>query len=342
MRSSVVASLAALAALLVAGPVQAGPSKQPAPHWAASEIEQVVAAGAMGPSVAEFRPDEPLTWGELAQAVGVVRGRVPRVRDPGRVVKMAQLNAWLVRAAKLGGAAMRVRAELVRAGLAPPRRVATETIARIAGFRINHDRPDEQLETAPHEPVSRAEAAYSFARVLAMTRWERRAVKQKARTLALPELTHWQSQVLGRALAVVGYPYVWAGSSPERQVALGVDVPGGFDCSGFTWYVFKGTPYEGAEHLGQQLVGRSSYVMSGEFPAAARLGFDQLRPADVLFFGDSGTESKPNEVGHMGIYLGNGWMVHSSRFGTTMAVMSEYYQDRFAWGRGVLAEAGLQ
>lgn len=342
MRRSVVASLAALALLSLPSLAHARPEPAPSKHWAAAEIEQVVAAGVMGPSVAEFRPEEALTWGELAQAVGAVRGRVPAVRDPARPVKLAQLDAWLVRAARLSGAAKRVRRELTRVGLAPPRRVATETVARIAGFRTNHEQPDEAREIAPNEPVSRAEAAYSFARMLELTRWERHAIKQRARALALPELTHWQSQVLDRALKVVGYPYVWAGSSPERQSLFGQEVSGGFDCSGFTWYVYKSEPFAGAEQLGDQLVGRTSYAMSGEFDPAARLALDQLAPADLVFFGGSGTESEPDEIGHMGIYLGGGWMVHSSRNGTTVAPLSEYYLERFAWGRRVLAEAQLE
>jgi len=342
MRRIVLASLAALAALCIASPVMASSSAKPAPHWAAEQIEQVVAHGVMGPSVAEFRPDEHLTWGELAHAVHFVRGRFPRVRNPERVVRMAQLNAWLVRAARLSGAAKKVRAALLAAGLSPPRRVATETIARFAHFRIDHERSDEQRETAPNQPVSRAEAAYSFARLLELTRWERKAVKQKARSLALPQLTPLQVRVLDRALGVVGYPYVWAGASPKKQVALGQRVPGGFDCSGFSRYVYTGEPYAGAEHLGSMLVGRSTYALSGEFPRHSRVAFEHLQPADLVFFGDRGTKSKPGQVGHMGINLGSGWMVHSSRYGTTLTVFSDWYLERFAWGRNVLSEAGLQ
>jgi cell wall-associated NlpC family hydrolase len=69
--------------------------------------------------------------------------------------------------------------------------------------------------------------------------------------------------------------------------------------------------------------------------------WDGLQPADVVFFGSSGPRSKPAEVGHMGIYLGNGWMVHSSDRGTTLVPMTGWYETRFAWGRSPLAEAGL-
>jgi cell wall-associated NlpC family hydrolase len=66
-----------------------------------------------------------------------------------------------------------------------------------------------------------------------------------------------------------------------------------------------------------------------------------LQPADVIFFGAKGPKSKPTEVDHMGIYLGNGWFVHSSRYGVALATLTGWYQQRFAWARRPLAEAGL-
>jgi cell wall-associated NlpC family hydrolase len=44
----------------------------------------------------------------------------------------------------------------------------------------------------------------------------------------------------------------------------------------------------------------------------------------------------------MGIYVGNGWMVHSSRNGTTLQPLSGWYETSFAWGRRPLAEAGIE
>ena len=44
----------------------------------------------------------------------------------------------------------------------------------------------------------------------------------------------------------------------------------------------------------------------------------------------------------MGIYLGNGWFVHSSRYGVALEPLTGWYQQRFAWGRRPLAEAGLE
>jgi cell wall-associated NlpC family hydrolase len=81
--------------------------------------------------------------------------------------------------------------------------------------------------------------------------------------------------------------------------------------------------------------------MSGEVPAGKRIAFAKLQPADVIFFGDRGPRSRPAQVGHMGIYLGNGWFVHSSGYGVALAQLSGWYRSEFAWGRRPLAEAGL-
>ena len=43
----------------------------------------------------------------------------------------------------------------------------------------------------------------------------------------------------------------------------------------------------------------------------------------------------------MGIYVGNDWIVHSSRFGTTLTPMKDWYETRFAWARGPSFEGGL-
>jgi len=54
-----------------------------------------------------------------------------------------------------------------------------------------------------------------------------------------------------------------------------------------------------------------------------------------------GPSSKPKDVDHAGIYLGNGWFVHSSGFGVALAPLEGWYRNGFAWARRPLAEAGL-
>jgi cell wall-associated NlpC family hydrolase len=105
--------------------------------------------------------------------------------------------------------------------------------------------------------------------------------------------------------------------------------------------VYKLEPFTGAPSLNEILKGRTTNVMSAEVRKDARIPLEGLQPGDLVFFGARGVKSKPAEVGHMGIYVGNGWMVHSSSNGVTLTPMQGSYLKSFAWGRRPLAEAGL-
>ena len=89
------------------------------------------------------------------------------------------------------------------------------------------------------------------------------------------------------------------------------------------------------------LKGRTTYAMSGEVGKALRLDPATVQPGDVLFFGSRGPQSKPSEIGHSGIYVGNGWFVHSSSAGVTLQPLQGWYATKLAWARRPLAEAGL-
>lgn len=330
-----------IAVLALAAPVASvSASPDAAGSWAAPQIATVVDAGLMGTSTDDFRPDEPLTWSELSTIVAGFGSTVSAV-DPYRPVTIRQLDAQLVTVAGLRSAARTIRATAFEAGLSPTPWLGTETVARMLGLRINHEGADEALELQLSEPATRAEAAYSIARLLSITDAEVEAVRTAAMGFALPTLSDLQRSVLARGLKFVGSPYVWAGTSEKSQRISGKVVPGGFDCSGFVWRVYKLEPYADAPALAQVLRGRTTYAMSGEVPSSSRITRDQLQPGDVVFFGARGPRSKPAEVGHMGIYVGNEWMVHSSRFGTTLAPMTAWYETAFAWGRRPIAEAGL-
>jgi cell wall-associated NlpC family hydrolase len=105
--------------------------------------------------------------------------------------------------------------------------------------------------------------------------------------------------------------------------------------------VFKLQPYRDAPLLAGVLRGRTTMEMSGEVPRAKRVALADLQPADVLFFGGRGPRSKPAQVDHAAIALGNGWFIHSSGYGVALATLDGWYARRFSWGRRPLAEAGL-
>ena len=318
------------------------------PNWAAQQIASVVTAGLMGPDVPSFRPDDPLTRGELHDAI-VALGRPHQApADPGRIVTMRELDAQLVAAAGLLPSARQIRLAAEEGGLEPTDMLGTETVARLLGLRVNHPVGQEDLERSPKQPASRAEAAYSLAKLRLLDPTRIDAVRQVVATFSVPTLSEWQRVVLTRALRFVGYPYVFAGTSEKPQTIWNASapgnqlaVPGGFDCSGLVWRVFKLQPYDGAPFLADVLKGRTTYAMSGEVKKTQRIAPGLVEPADVLFFGARGVQSKPSEIGHSGIYVGNGWFVHSSSGGVTLQPLQGWYSDELAWARRPLAEAGL-
>jgi cell wall-associated NlpC family hydrolase len=328
-------------ALLVVCGGQASARPQAASQFAAKEIAVVVEAGLMGPSVADFRPDDPLTQSELATVVASLGGTIA-VTDPYAPVAVRELHGHLVTLAGLRDEARAIRLATAEAGLDPRPWVGTETVARLLGFRINHPRGQDELELQVLQAATRAEAAYSIAVYLGLDETAVEAARSAAASFSVASLTEWQRVVLTRALRFVGTPYVWAGTSERPQDLLGKKLPGGFDCSGFVWRVYKSEPFPGALELAGVLVGRTTYAMSAEVPRSARIARAGLQPGDVVFFGSRGPRSKPQEIGHMGIYLGNGWLVHSSRFGTTLTPMTGWYETTFAWARSPLVEAGLE
>jgi cell wall-associated NlpC family hydrolase len=347
--------------------------------WAAGSIRAVNAAGLLGGAkdVPSFRPDDALTAQALETLVYDLKTRlepepeplpepVPppdptvttpidtttttatttasepkQVASPNRPVPLWELDARLVGALGLSAAASTFAKSARAAGLSVPSRFGTEVVARLLGLRFNHPASEDTLELRPQDTATRAEAAYSVAQILRFSDWQVAGVEDAAASFALPALSEWQKRILDTAVAKIGMPYIWGGESDTAQSAFGVQSRGGYDCSGFVWRVYKLQWYAGEGSLASMLRGRTTYEMSGEVPAKQRIAYAALEPADVVFFGDRGPRSKPAQVGHMGIYLGNGWFIHSSDYGVALATLSGWYRTEFAWGRRPLAEAGL-
>ena len=317
------------------------PATGQAASWAQPQIEIVVAHGLMGPNATHFRSSEPLTRAELGYALAVLTQEEQVVVDPRRAVTIAELHRRLVGYLRLKGAARLFREEAADAGLTPPKRFGTEIVARLLRLRTNHPADRDDRELRPQDAATRAEAAFSLAHVLGTDQWDVDYVRSLADGFELPAFTEWQRRVLERAVHFVGYPYVWGGISEHAQVLFGVPDKGGFDCSGFVWRIFRLQPFNGGESLQYVFRGRTTYEMSGEVPRSQRISRDRLKPADVAFFGSHGKNSRPAEVDHTGIYVGRGWMIHSSSYGVTLVPFSGWYVDRFAWARRPLREAGL-
>jgi cell wall-associated NlpC family hydrolase len=339
MRCRRLAYVWALVLLLTLSPAYA--AAKPGTSWAQAELETVVAAGIMAKAAAA-RPDSPLTQAELETIVaGLTQTQAAAPASPSAKVTMAALDARLVGALGLTDSAKLFTQSVRTAGLKPPSRFGTEAVARLLGLRTNHPAALDALELSPGQPANHAEAAYSAARILRLGERDAQGTEELAASFVLPTLTPWQKKVLTTAVRFIGYPYVWGGESEFPESPFGPQAHGGFDCSGFVWRIYKVEQYTGAGTLAEALQGRTTYAMSGEVPASERIAFANLQPADVIFFGAKGARSKAAQVDHMGIYLGNGWFIHSSRYGVAITTLSGWYEKRFAWGRRPLAEAGL-
>jgi cell wall-associated NlpC family hydrolase len=317
--------------------------------WAQPQIEAVVEAGLLADSVAGFKPQKPLTQRALAAALETlslaaaepVDYRYPAVA-PGRAVTIRELDA-----ARRLPRPRRFRAPhtaaLHNAGVAAKTGVGTETVGRLLGLRVNH--------LPPRTPSTRPERPGHARRGRVLPRAPARAVGLGAGAdpvdgraqLVLPQVTGTQQRLLRRAVSFVGWPCVWGGTSEaSQQLWDGKQVPGGFDCSGFVWRVFKLEPFPGASALATVLRGRTTFEMSAEVPPAQRIRkIESLQSGDLIFHGAKGPKSKPAQIDHAAIYLGGGWFVHSSGNGTTLHPFEGWYRDRFAWARRPLREAGL-
>jgi cell wall-associated NlpC family hydrolase len=331
--------LLTLLCIALAAPAAASSQKT---SWAQREIRVVTSRGLMGGGATSFRPDAPLTQAALADLVaGLTDNEAMMPADATAPVTMAKVDSKLVAALGLGADATAFATAAKTAGLAPPTRFGTEVVARLLGLRTNHPTGQDALELLPNDSATRAEAAYSAAQILGLGDWELQGIEDAATSFELPELTTWQRRILRVAVSFIGYPYVWGGTSENAQTPLGLATPGGFDCSGFVWRVYKLQAYPAAAQLSGVLRGRTTMAMSGEIAKAARIKLDDLEPADVLFFGARGRKSKPAQVNHTGIYVGNGWFIHSSEYGVALARLDGWYASSFAWARRPLTEAKL-
>jgi cell wall-associated NlpC family hydrolase len=266
--------------------------------------------------------------------------------SPTTAITMAQLDSDLVATLGLTKAAKEFSQGARAAGISVPGRFGTEVVARFLGLRTNHPAAQDFIELRPQDPATRAEAAYSAAQILGFgllsDSWQIAQVKSLAAAFTLPTLNDWQRQILTVAFSKIGMPYIWGGTSDTTETEFGVTSRGGYDCSGFVWRVYKLQSYANEGSLASTIVGRTTYAMSVEVSGAKRIPFDNLQPADVIFFGTKGSKSTGPQVFHTGIYIGNGWFIQSSGQGVALAQLSDWYRKKFAWGRRPLNEAGLE
>ncbi len=118
-------------------------------------------------------------------------------------------------------------------------------------------------------------------------------------------------KILDTAAKYLGVPYLWGGTTPS-----------GFDCSGFVQYVFRECGYNITRTTYTQWDNDGVYVTR-----------DQFQPGDLVYFGTGGSPS------HVGLYVGDGMMIHAPSTGKTIqytSIDSSYYASRTMGGKRIL------
>ena len=329
--------LIALVALLVLASPSAG-AVRGLGGWDPIAQRMVREAGVL-PSLPSggFGGAQRLAGSELNDAFAALSARlgVPAVRVWGGHVSVTRFDALLVEQLGMTDVAQAVQAQAQRAGLRPGPRFGSEVVARELGLRFNHDSAQDALELYPWEAITRAEAAWSLATVLQFDGSQQAYARDVLSRFVLPEYSRAELAALRIAVSKVGMPYVWGGETDWAGSWFGWQSHGGYDCSGLVWRVFK----LGDQPAGAHIHGRTAAAMAAEIPRSQRLHMDETQPGDLLFFGSARIWQRVtwSNVTHVGIAIGNGWMINASIQGVTVAPLWEDWRvKRFSFARRVL------
>ena len=118
--------------------------------------------------------------------------------------------------------------------------------------------------------------------------------------------------LMEEAAKYLGYPYVWGGSSPSTS----------FDCSGFVCWVFTNS---GVHNLPRT-------TAQGIYDQCTPVSASEAKAGDIIFF--TGTYNSAGAVSHVGIYCGNGVMIHCGDPIKYASINTPYWQIHFySFGR---------
>lgn len=375
MRGVFTALGAACAALVLACPGVAQAAKSPytdVPHtfWASNSIMWAVSKGWMTPRSPhtfgvghtvsrltaarvladlnfQLNPTEPVQADPYTQAVAA--GWMGAGTGADQPITQLQFDRGAVRILGLQPAARAIATLHTSSGWHPalPQGFGVEQMIRAVGARVNAPEGSDQWELWPQDTLLRANLASEAYQLAHLDPWAVSEAESKtAVASALPGWTPLRRAVLGFALKYAGAPYVWGGTSPKSQVEFGQNVSGGFDCSGFVWWVLKDQTYTAGDVTwsgNTQIQARTTFQMAADLPVKERVTRAGLHPGDILFWSSApnGVDTASATVYHTGIYLGNNWTInsHGSGDGVTLDYMGPgagWYHDAFAFGWRVM------
>ena len=117
-------------------------------------------------------------------------------------------------------------------------------------------------------------------------------------------------RMITEAEKYLGYPYVWGGSNPSTS----------FDCSGFVSWVIN---HSGNGWNVGRLGARGLKNICDIIPP------DQAKPGDLIFFHHTYDAPDPSDATHVGIYVGDGMMIHCGNPISYASTESSYWQSHF-------------
>lgn len=319
--------------------LSAAPARAATPDWVKPALDYLVSKNAIDRSA--FKPNSTLPRRAFKRMMNKTFGG-GYSRTSGRI-KAHEVDRALVRALGRGGLARRLNRMKSPDGWDPKvgRHFGTEIVAREMGLRRDRATYEEFYEASADERMRQADIVYAVYRArVSPSTWG----ADELETFRLGNFTGRQRAVVRFAFRQVGKPYYWSGEWPTTTPTgypYGAQSHGGFDCSGFVWYVTRRKesiwspqrPYSG-----WRLDERSSAHMAAATPR--RIGYKRLRPGDLLVFGSNGRDSKASSIYHAGLYLGKGWMIDSSgsQAGVSLSKMGpgSWWNSQFAWGRRII------
>ena len=126
-----------------------------------------------------------------------------------------------------------------------------------------------------------------------------------SQNIPVPPTSTLGGQAVAIAEQYLGVPYVWGGSTPA-----------GFDCSGFTMYVYG--------QLGVSL----PHNAAAQYGMGTPVPRDALEPGDLVFF---------DGLGHVGIYVGGGAFIHAPHTGDVVKIssLSGWYSTEYVGARRI-------
>lgn len=133
---------------------------------------------------------------------------------------------------------------------------------------------------------------------------------------SLQDALSLKSALRSRAMKYLGTPYVWGGQSPS-----------GFDCSGFTQYVFAKNDLS---------IHRTVINQMGDGMVIKR---EDLQCGDLVFFSYT---TERGFASHVGMYIGDGKMIHSANGGVAIVSLSNFYWSAHYQGARRIVLTGLE